>query len=229
MVIGAYYLGRSSNKPLPPQPQETTSDPAPPSISTIPTPTDLNNWIAYKINTPALEFKLPSDLARKYGKLTEKEVDGSRGSQVRIGFEQDLKSLTMVAQSPEYTPIQKTDSYIPYEGGVLLPEPDYPTTFQGFKIENGDYFGILPFGEQRLLPKEEITQYRNNGLDILKIKALYGTGMVAHKESAGKIWAIIDTGSTSVYPGLTIQGILDDTLTEPIFDQILSTFKFTSQ
>lgn len=70
----------------------------------------------------------------------------------------------------------------------------------------------------------------SNGMDIIKVKSLYSDyGMATHKiypENPPKIWGIINGTGNKIYQGLTIEGVLDNELTEPVFDQILSTFKF---
>lgn len=235
LVAGAYYLGKSSNKSVPTSSEQVASNPASPTISTISTPSDITSWTLYKIKALNLEFRLPPNLAAKYGKLVEAEANGKRGSELKLSFSNDSKSLIMTAQSPEFTPIPPAPVAMSEQEARDLaiggPSISVPSVFQGFKYENELYYGIQSFGQVRELPKEQVTQYHTNGRDILKVKALYGDyGMVTHRifpETPPKIWGIIGGTGNQVYPGLTVQGILDNELTEPVFEQILSTFGLT--
>lgn len=235
LVAGAYYLGKSSNKSVPASLEQVSSNPASPTISTISTPPDKSNWTVYRVKALNLEFRLPPNLATKYGKLIESESNGKRGSELKVSFANDSKSLIMTAQSPEYTPGPPAPVAMSEQEARDLaiggPSISVPSVFQGFKYENELYYGIQSFGLVRELPKEQVTQYHTNGRDILKIKALYGDyGMVTHRifpETPPKIWGIISGTGNQVYPGLTVQGILDNELTEPVFEQILSTFGLT--
>lgn len=235
LVTGAYYLGRTSNKPASVSTQQTVSDTSSPNISTISTPSDVTSWTLYKIKALNMEFRLPPNLSTKYGKLVENEANGKRGSELKISFTNDPKSLIMTAQSPEFTPIPPAPVKLSEEEvrdlAIGGPGISIPSVFQGFKYENELYYGIQSFGQVRELPKEQVTQYHTNGRDILKVKALYGDyGMVTHRifpETPPKIWGIISGTGNQVYPGLTVQGILDNDLTEPVFEQILSTFGLT--
>lgn len=236
LVAGAYYLGKTSTtKPLSSQTEQATSNSTTPTISTISTPPDITNWVPYKIKALNLEFRLPPALATKYGKLVESEANGKRGSELKVSFANDSKSLIMTAQSPEFAPIPPAPVKLSEEEARDLaiggPGISIPSVFQGFKYENELYYGIQSFGQVRELPKEQVTQYHTNGRDILKVKALYGDyGMVTHRifpETPPKIWGILTGTGNQVYPGLTVQGILDNDLTESVFEQILSTFGLT--
>lgn len=146
VAAGAFYLGRTYNKPL----LETSKQEPPsnlPPISTINSPDNLDQWTPYKIKNLNLAFKLPSNLAEKYGSLVEREVKGTRGTELRINFLKDSESLIIIAQSPEYTPIPTIIR--PNEGGIEVGGPGIstPSLFQGFRIENNMYYGILSFGQ----------------------------------------------------------------------------------
>lgn len=235
VIVGAvsYRLGKSSNKISGPNSNQSgQAVNSPPVISTIQSPKNTSDWTEYSIDTLKMKFKLPSELAKKYGKLVEKETQGERGSELKVSFANNSTGLIITAQSPEYTPASPKPVKLTEQEQMDLaiggPGISIPSSFQGFKYENSIYYGVLPFGQLQDLPSEYVTQYRTGGKDILKVKALYGQyGMVNHKiypEDPPKIWGIINGTGNKIYPGFTIQGVLGKDLAEQTFEQLLSTF-----
>ncbi len=224
--VGGYHLGKKTNQEPKSLVQEAVTTPGPP-ISTISTPANKNEWTSYTIKKLNVEFRLPPELARKYGTLVEKETKGERGTELQIGFGNDSKSLKIASQSLEYTPFQEEYSEDEARGIAGGPGISTPAIFQGSKYENELFYGLQPLGKLHELPRDQVTMYHANGRDILKVKALFTDFGNVHQifpEKTKKIWGIISGTGNQAYSGLTIEGILSDDLTEELFEQILSTF-----
>lgn len=196
----------------------TESSPTLEAMTPSPTPDPTANWKTYTINSLNLSFKLPPELSQ-YGELEEKVQAGEKGTLFCITFSQDA----------------------PWCGGrrfgIGMISNDYDagretrfTDTNGYEVENGKYYylGIDKSGQKYEIPQslaKEITT--TSGVKMLRVRGANATGSsfaLPGTPGEGFIGALINL-SNPTYPGAAIQMELNETLTENLFDQILSTFQ----
>ncbi len=195
-----------------------------PSSTMYPTPTittssETADWKTYTLKSVGLTYKLPPE-AVALGELQEFVVPGQKGTQVFVSRENSKiisdKEMVMGTTSIDYDAGR---------GGMFI-------DLQGFTKENGKYYARFVQGKTFDLSSETTTEILNpNGLEILKIKGSNfeeeTEGLpVAGTPGKGKIGALININRPP-YQGFAVQMDLKTNLTEQLFDQILSTFKFT--
>lgn len=210
--------------------------PTPTKVSPAPKIDPTANWQSFSIDLFNLQYKLPSELER-LGTLKKTISSGETGSQVCWMFPNSTSRLvkSVYAGGGACTGNKFFFGTISqdYEAGRDMGFTDT----LGYKTQNEKYYFLNMSGQTIEIPQELVKEITNNsGVKMLKVKGDDGPPMeefggqgfpVSGTPGKGYIGALINTGS-SQYPGLAVQMELDATLTETIFDQILSTFKFTN-
>ncbi|MDP1722207.1 MAG: hypothetical protein Q8L37_03280 [Candidatus Gottesmanbacteria bacterium] len=191
-----------------------------------------SNWKRYLVKTVNLEFKLPPTF-NSYGDLMEKIEPGEKGTLLCITFptSSSYHFINPIFAGGTGCQIHKfglgtiSVDYEAGRGGSF-------TDVLGYVIKNGKYYGRQVGNSVFELPPLLTTPMNNsNGMQILKIIGKNETsgewrGPVGGTPGDGKIGAILNT-KNPLYPGIAIEMELNSTLTEGLFDQILSTFQFT--
>lgn len=234
IAAGAYILNGGFDK------KQEVAQVMPTQIpTTTPLPDATANWKTYTITSVGLEFKLPPSLS-DLGHLKEEIVQGEKGSLVCVSFfpenYNDVKPKNASNKSGicEYHILSKSfsagTSSVNFEqgrGGVF-------SDLQGFKKENGKYYAKFVDNKTFEISNDLITEVKNkNNVQILKVIGKSYESGETHGQSVlgtpgnGRFGALINTRSAT-YPGFTID-VASDKLTNETFDQVLSTFKFTSQ
>ncbi len=191
-------------------------------------------WKTYTAKTLNLEFKLPP-LFNAYGQLQENIEPGEKGTALCMTFppSASIRFIHPVMAGGTGCQINTfglgtiSADYEAGRGGSF-------SDILGFIIQNGKYYGRQKDNSTFALPME-LTKLINNpdGIQMVKIIGKNETtgewrGPVGGTPGDGKIGAIFNT-KNSTYPGITVEMKVTSSLTEDIFDQILSTFKFTNK
>lgn len=183
---------------------------------------ETTNWKIYIIKTLGLEFKLPLSLSNLV-QLDEKVTNGTTGTMVRVYF----RGVNL-APSNESEVIGADSKDFSAGRSALF------TDLLGYSTSDGKYyvrFASNPSSSPVLIPDIyhplEITN--PNGVRILTINNphpnTYGDdGFIFIPTDLG---ALIHTNNT-VYPAIIFQANTGINMNEHIFNQILSTFKFTN-
>lgn len=219
---GGYIFRSKSEKQLP-----YTSQPA-----VTEQPNGTSNWLTYSLKTVDLEFKLPP-IFNSYGEMKEEIKPGEKGTQLCMTF---AKKTSFILVKPIFA--GGGFCMINYFGFGTV-SPDYEagreggfTDLLGFTIENGKYYFRQNFNRKFEIPSNLVKKVRNQyGVQILKITGKNSTtgewqGPIAGTPGDGRIGALVNTTNT-VYPGVAIEMELSGNLTEVVFDQILSTLRFS--
>lgn len=217
-----------------------TSQPTPSSYTqptTKPTvaeqPNGTSNWKAYSLKTVDLEFKLPP-IFNSYGVMKEEIKPGEKGTQLCMTFAKKTSFLLV-------KPVFAGGSFcsINYFGFGTV-SPDYEagrgggfTDLLGFTIENGKYYARQNLDRKFEITSNLVKEVRSQfGVQVLKITGKNSTtgewqGPIAGTPGDGRIGALVNTTNT-IYPGVAIEMELGGNLTEVVFDQILSTLRFSN-
>lgn len=201
----------------------------------MPTPTEqsnvTSNWKTYSLKTVDLEFKLPP-VFNSYGEMKEEIKPGEKGTQLCMTFAKKTSFFLV-------KPVFARDSFcsVNYLGFVTV-SPDYEagrgggfTDLLGFTIENGKYFARQNLDRKFEIPSNLVKEVSSqHGVQALKITGKNSTtgewqGPIAGTPGDGKIGALVNTTNT-IYPGIAIEMELSGSMTEEVFDQILSTLRF---
>lgn len=213
-----------------------------PIASTTPTTqpkTDpTTNWKTHKVLGLRIELKLPNYFSQM-DYPNGNETKGEKGKQFCIQYlKSDAVSFIVKrvlagggACSPTYFGLGTTS--IDYEAGRMGGFGD----LQGYTFENGKYYAKMVLGKKFEIPIELAKEITNpNGVKILRVigksdQPTEQNGMssfpIAGTPGSGAIGALINFDNNTVYSGVAIEMKLDDKLTTALFDQILSTFRFT--
>lgn len=230
-IAGVFVYGKYISKISPsPTPQPTSI--------TSPTPTmdPTANWQTHKVPGLGIELKLPgffSPLDYPNGN----EMNGEKGKQFCIEYiKVDIVSFfikNVIAGSgpchPQYFGLGTTS--VDYEAGRMGGFGD----LQGYTFENGVYFAKMNLGKRFEIPTELAKEITNsNGIKILRVigKNSQPTEQgiqafpIAGTPGDGRLGALVNLDNVT-YPGVSIEMKLEGNLNIELFDQILSTFKFT--
>lgn len=235
--IGGYYFKSKSEKQLSFTPQPTPSSYLDTQPTSKPIQTDqstsASNWKTYSLKTIDLEFKLPP-VFNSYGEMKEEIKPGGKGTQLCMTFAKKTSFLLVkpVFAGGSFCSI----NYFGF-GTVSL---DYEagrgggfTDLLGFTIENGKYYAKQNLDRKFEIPANLVKEVRSQyGVQILKITGKNSTtgewqGPIAGTPGEGRIGALINTTNT-IYPGIVIEMELSGSLTEEVFDQILSSLRFSN-
>ena len=207
--------------------------------STFPMYTEPNSpiadWKTYKVNELGIEFKLPKQLGMLEN--SGKEMAGDTGTQFCMSF---VGSLSFSIVKDVYAGAG------PCGGGVFslgTVSKDYSAgreggfgDLSGYIKDGVNYSARFVNGGKFLLPSYLISESKNiNGVTILrvvgesKMSDLIGMEMpTLGTPGKGYIGALINTSSNDKYSGFNVSVEIKSQQDEEIFDQILSTFKFTN-
>ena len=207
--------------------------------STFPMYTEPNSpiadWKTYKVNELGIEFKLPKQLGMLEN--SGKEMAGDTGTQFCMSF---VGSLSFSIVKDVYAGAG------PCGGGVFslgTVSKDYSAgreggfgDLSGYIKDGVNYSARFVNGGKFLLPPYLISESKNiNGVTILrvvgesKMSDLIGMEMpTLGTPGKGYIGALINTSSNDKYSGFNVSMEIKTDKDEIIFDQILSTFKFTN-
>ncbi len=195
--------------------------PSPLSIETSPSPVvdPTANWQTFEIKNLGLAYQLPSQIVSQ-APLEEIEVPGETGTALYIR-PRDYKVLGVNNLLMGTTSLD----YSAGRGGIFL-------DLQGFVKQNDKYSVKFVGDKSFVIPSNLVTELQNpNGIQIIKIKGANVTegeitGMaISGTPGEGRLGALLNVDK-SPYQGLAIQMTLSSELTEQLFDQILSTFRF---
>jgi len=202
---------------------------------TEPSPDPTVNWKTYKVNELGIEFKLPKQLGMLEN--SGKEMAGDTGTQFCMSF---VGSLSFSIVKDVYAGAG------PCGGGVFslgTVSKDYSAgreggfgDLSGYIKDGVNYSARFVNGGKFLLPPYLISESKNiNGVTILrvvgesKMSDLIGMEMpTLGTPGKGYIGALINTSSNDKYSGFNVSMEIKTDKDEIIFDQILSTFKFTN-
>lgn len=214
---GAYFLGKNQSTE---SNTNTTSQIQAASPTPEQTPVenpDTADWRAYEVEEVVSEFKLPPE----FPPLEKVVALGQTGKQIYMSKAADTKQ-------PSGSIILGTTSfdYTQGRGGQFV-------DLQGYTKQGSKYFAKFVSGKTfEISPgtAQEITN--KNGVKILKVKGKNFEGdpnglPESGTPGAGKVGALVNTPGT-YYTGFAIDMTLSDQYTEELFDQILSTIKFTN-
>ena len=207
--------------------------------STFPMYTEPNSpiadWKTYKVNELGIEFKLPKQLGMLEN--SGKEMAGNTGTQFCMSF---VGSLSFSIVKDVYAGAG------PCGGGVFslgTVSKDYSAgreggfgDLSGYIKDGVNYSARFVNGGKFLLPSYLISESKNiNGVTVLrvvgesKMSDLIGMEMpTLGTPGKGYIGALINTSSNDKYSGFNVSVEIKSQQDEEIFDQILSTFKFTN-
>lgn len=176
---------------------------------------DNSGWKKYMIKPIKFEFKIPK-LLLKQGELRETVDKGQVGQQVIISSIDEFLSFSLGLSTIDYQQGR---------GGGFL---DY----QRFEIENRKYYAKFVGNQKFEIPEDAVNEVKNpNGIDILKVRGKsqyneeWGNRPIVGTPGEGYFGALINVNNPN-YSGVVIQMKFDKNLTEQVFDQVLSTFKF---
>lgn len=238
LVFAGVQIGRKQSQvtiypsPTPLGEVSPTSIPIVTSIPTqiivTPTPDPTAGWKTYILKTLNLEFKLPP-IFNSFGEMTEQIIPGEKGTSLCMTFPR--KTSFFIKPVIAGTAACVTNHFgigttsIDFEAGRMAGFTD----LQGYVIENGKYYAKL-LGKKFEIPPSLVEQIGGDGLSMLKITGRDTTegefqGPIAGTPGKGRVGALINTNNKTC-PGLAVEMELTGSLTEYLFNQILSTFKF---
>lgn len=224
---GSFLLGKYSSRPRPvgyPAPQIS---PTPTQITFIQDPTA--DWETHTLNAVNMEFKTPSFFS-SFGQFKEQIKPGEKGTYLCATYSKETSFLVKPIFAGGYSCVISRfgvgTTSVDFEAGRMAGFTD----LQGYTIEGNRFFA--KFSDKKFeISNYLVTQMGGpGGLPMLKIKGADSVegefqGPIAGTPGEGKIGALINTNN-STYPGLAIEMELTQNLTEELFTQILSTFRF---
>jgi len=222
--------------------QQTYTSPSPEDVmSFLQSPLLLKNaqtetWETYTIKEVGVSFQLPSQITQKGNLITLERKSPEMGYVLCFTYEKDNKPL--VINTNEY--LAKCNSDSEFTAGTT--SIDFTAGREGDLLDSQGY-GYLPKKENdsrqyyyeklNLNRKSEIYEDSvNEVINPQKVSILKVYGIDSYKWGSrafgkGKVGAIINISHNPRYTGLVFQMKLDDNLTLALFDQILSTLKFS--
>jgi len=222
-LVGVYYFGTIKNKTVSTptnsvQPSSSPSTSLLPSPSPVSEPTNgpISSWKSYTIKIVGLTFKLPPELAPTSGNMTIQTIPGEKG-------------ISFIASSDKTSNFKIGTTSVDFEAGREGTFLD----LQGYSFANGKYSANFVLGQSFILPNELIKEVNGDGLKLLEITGKDHTsgeylGPIEGTPGDGSIGALINIPNNKTYRGVAVEMNLSDNLTVRLFDQILSTFKFTN-
>lgn len=247
VVAGAVLIGIQIGKNQTPSQQLIVAQPTTPAtqtavnstiLPTTPTTTtdETASWKIYKVLGLGIELKLPRYLS-PLDYPNGNETKGEKGKQFCIEYTKvDIVSFLIGnvlagggACLPQYFGLGTTS--VDYEAGRGGGFGD----LQGYTYENGKYFAKMVLGKRFEIPTELAKEITNpNGVKILRIIGKNSQSSaempylpIAGTPGDGRVGALINLDNVT-YPGVSVEMKLDGKLNTELFDQILSTFKFTN-
>lgn len=216
IYAGIYYFILSKQTPKP-----SSTPVAKAKLSTSPTaisdPTA--SWKTSIIKPLGLEYKLPPQL-NSLGEQKEQTSQGAEGgSRLDVTFG-NSNILAFGARSKDF---QEGREYSFLDSW-------------GYEAKNGKFNGIKYISSEEYseeIPSNLAVEITNpNGVKILKITGKNSSPRdipLAFNPGDGKIGALVNIPNAEYWRGFAVEMSLEKDLTEKDFDQILQTFKFTSQ
>lgn len=204
----------------------TTALPTKTSSTTDPTA----DWKTYNVKELNISFKLPEELAN-LGKWETQILPGETGNnicfkltdKISFGVSSVIAGGIGICDSLRFRVNSISSDYSAGRGGVF-------GDIQGYKKIGTNYYANKA---SEPIPSELVTEITNmNNLVYLKIIGKNTTegewrGPIGGTPGDNQIGALINTKNPQ-YPGIAVSMDLTNTLTVNLFDQILSTFKFTN-
>jgi len=192
------------------------------------------DWQTYNLKELGISFKYPRNL-QPMDYPNGIEVSGNKGKQICLSFIPFETGLNLVksvlagvgACSGTFV-IGSTSS--DYEEGREGGFGDY----HGYRRDGDKYYAIFVGGTESPIDPTDVREITNaNGIKMLLITGANslqfserGSEPKPGNPGEGYLGALVNRSRTS-YSGFNIQMKLTPTLTKELFDQILSTFKFT--
>ncbi|MDO8460808.1 MAG: hypothetical protein Q7S38_00015 [bacterium] len=226
--VGGYILGTKQNPVIFPSPGETGNKPLP---STMPNSTDETaNWKTYTLTKVDIQFKLPPEITKE-GEYVENLLTADKGTNIcfQLREKASLRIIPLAfaggvgACGDSRSSLLIGGTSVDFEAGRGGTFTDH----QGYKIENGKFYGKFPGNKTFEILSDVVEEVKNpNGMAIIKVKGKkYEEGGPLPFIYEGEIGALINTKGP-LYPGLAVKMKLTTELNEQLFDQILSTFRF---
>ena len=234
---GGYFFKSKSEKGQSNVPQPTLNNYSDIQPTTKPTiteqPPTTSNGKTYILKTIGLEFKLPP-VFDSYGEMKEEIRPGEKGTQLCMTFAK--KSSLLIVK-----PVFAGGSFcrINYFGLGTV-SSDYEagrsggfTDLLGFIKQDGKYYAKQNLDRKFEIPANLVKEVRSQfGVQVLKITGKNSTtgewqGPIAGTPGDGRIGALVNT-TNALYPGIAIEMELSESLTEEVFDQILSSLRFSN-
>lgn len=233
---GGYFFKSKFEKGQSNVPQPTLNNYSDIQPTTKPTiteqPPTTSNWKTYTLKTIGLEFKLPP-VFDNYGEMKEEIMPGEKGTQLCMTF---AKKSSLLIVKPVFAGGGCRINYFGL-GAVSL---DYEagregafTDLLGFIKQDGKYYAKQNLDRKVEIPANLVKEVRSQfGVQVLKITGKNYTtgewrGAMAGTPGDGRIGALVNT-TNALYPGIAIEMELSESLTEEVFDQILSSLRFSN-
>ena len=242
LIVGSVFVGiqirKSQITKQPPIVEQPTTFPTqavinPTTILTNePNPTidPTSDWKTYNIKELNISFKLPEELVN-LGKWETQILSGETGNnicfkladKISFGVSSVMAGGIGICDNIKFRINSNSFDYSAGRGGVF-------GDIQGYKKIGANYYVDKASDP---IPTELVTEIKNiNDLVYLKIIGKNATegewrGPIGGTPGDKQIGALINT-SNPQYRGIAISMDLTDTLTINLFDQILSTFKFSN-
>src|SRR3972149_4307660 len=191
------------------------------TLAPAPTTDPAANWETYTVRTVGLEFKLPNGL-KENSPFEEMVRPGDTGKYLCATFN---ASTMFSACTPNSFGIGTTSpNFTAGRGGVFL-------DFLGFRVKDGKYYAKFLSNTESEIPKELVKEINNSqGVKILRIVGRDQTGEagpILGSLGEGYVGALLNISNHPDFTGLAVIMKLGNVTTIDLFDQILSTFKFT--
>ncbi|MCL5784951.1 MAG: hypothetical protein M1142_06400 [Patescibacteria group bacterium] len=186
---------------------------------------ETSTWKTYKFQKIGILFKLPPKIAESLGDLKEIDIPNTTQKGIIIVSSQNKTAITPEGNTPllqanSYNPIGLKSVTFDDLIGYSFKDNQYQTKYAS---TNGLRIIVIP---SRLIMKEFTN---SNGVNILKLKNSSSVDTYSNfVPMSSDIGALINNQPNPGYPGIVFQMNLTDDITEAVFDQILSTFKFTN-
>lgn len=190
------------------------------------------NWKIFSSKTLMLEFALPPELYSQ-GDLIEKTMPGESGNMLCITY-YPKRTSSIIKPVMAGGAICQINTF-----GLSAPSIDFQegreagfSDLQGYIVEAGKYYAILPLMKKVEIPNELVEVIDNpNGIKILKVTGKNLTsevwqGPIAGTPGEGWVGALLNISNSQSYRGFTVSMKLTPKLTEEVFMKILSTFRF---
>lgn len=199
---------------------------------TLPTPTQdpFVGWELYRVNALKLEFRVPPSFS-VFGFLSETEIPESGSEKaVRLCMTFPKKSVYFIRPVFAETLLCEINHFaiVALSSNSKNSGTDF-MSIQGFVNREGKYFARLLDKEEEI-PMEYVSKITNQyGVNIIKIRSFtlssQETTPPSYYPGNNRIGALINT-KDSKYRGFAVIAEFDNTISEGIFDTILSTFDF---
>ena len=244
--VGGYYLGTKKNNSQPITTYSRSTVPTSPTlipspsvapkqnvITLIPTTDPGTHWNTYTIANFGLQFSLPPQIYTGQGDFKEAIGNGQAGTEVCFYFTKaEVASNNNKSGGACWT--NDNDLFVAGADSVDF-EAGRSGTFMdtlGFTQKGNVYYENFNLNKEDDITSLKPQKADNpNRVSIIKIRGANVDPQnpymgIGETLSNGWIGALVNTRNTN-YSGMGLQMRLTSGITEPIFDQILSTFKFT--